>query len=511
MKKNLLLALTLLLVAGCATAPEPQRTSRRFRKPQLMVQPTAEVQSDDLNDEAEPLNAALVSPASNDEVSEVLSTAAAETKTEVGESKEQVRNSIMRIKPEDNELVQKWITYFSGRDKERFQRFMDRGEKYRELIEFTLEENELPAELYYLAMIESGFSTHAQSTAKAKGVWQFMPATGKRYGLEVGNQVDERRDPIRATEAASRYLKDLHNVFGSWHLAMAAYNAGETRIMNAVFRGRSRNYWELGKKRVIPLETANYVPKMLAAMIIARDYKRYGFRTPQGEAMQDLDAAEVPSPVRLQAIAAATGLDLAMLEDANPHLLKGHTPINHRTYEVWVPSQKVALVQSRRGQIAQSVFRSRVTVAHAETDEVTRPIHVVKRGENLSLISRKYGISIATLIKTNGLAKSGRVHKGQRLRVTGGREVAGGEVRDSGSDMARAREILASSKNIAGSTASRKNGIGRAPTTTHRVKRGENLNLISRKYGVSVAALKKNNSLRRDTLHVGQVIRVSRN
>lgn len=495
------------MVSGCAsTNLDAQRSgsNRRVRKaPTLLVQPPSSVETDNLEFDSEALRAVAAEEVA-EEASEVQNIGST---TEHGESKEQVRSSIMSIKPEDNEMVKKWITYFAGRDRDRFQRFMDRGEKYRELIESTLEDNELPAELFYLAMIESGFNTHANSTAKAKGVWQFMPATGKRYGLEVGVQVDERRDPIRATEAAARYLKDLHNVFGSWHLAMAAYNAGETRIMNAVFRGKSRDYWELGKKRVLPVETANYVPKMLAAMIIARDYKRYGFRTPQGESMPDLDAVEVASPVRLSAIAQVTGLDQEFLQAANPHLLKGHTPINHRTYEVWVPANKVSSIQAQRADIARHVFRSNVRLAMAANDESGTSIHVVKRGENLSLIARKYGSSVSQLIKANGLPRSGRVHKGQRLRVNG-EAVARGPVREEGSDVGRAREILASSKNIPGSTASRKLASPSSKKVTHKVKRGENLNLISRKYGVSIADIRNKNRLRRDTLHVGQVLRV---
>lgn len=489
-------------LAGCASTPvESQRSARRVRRTHLMVPPTPTVQSDDI------AYATGDNSASTDVVAAEDADEPAATETvadhEAGESKEQVRSSIMSIKPEDNELVQKWITYFSGKDRERFQRFMDRGEKYRELIETTLEENELPAELFYLAMIESGFNTHANSTAKAKGVWQFMPATGKRYGLEVGSQVDERRDPIRATEAAARYLKDLHNVFGSWHLAMAAYNAGETRIMNAVFRGKSRDFWELGKKRVLPTETANYVPKMLAAMIIARDFERYGFRTPRGERLPDLDAVELPSPVRLESVARETGLSVALLKEANPHLLRGHTPINHRTYELWVPAEQVKSVLGRRQEIARHVIRSKVHVAMA--DDSSSGIHVVKRGENLTLIARKYGTSVRDLIRSNGLSRSGRIHKGQRLRV-GGTAIAREPVRDRGSDVARAREILSRSKNVPGSVASRKLASNRG--VTHRVRRGENLGLISRKYGVSVSALKSKNKLRRDVLHVGQVLRV---
>lgn len=503
MKKYLVIALPIFLISGCATGPQGSRSARYEsrdgsqhgdRAPQSLIKPviTQEL-ADSEAEEAEAYDAAEVVPSYDGEP-------AAKT-----ESKEQVRQSILRIAPEDNEMVQKWIRYFSQRDSERFQRFMDRGEKYRELIETTLEENELPSELYYLAMIESGFNTHANSTAKAKGVWQFMPATGKRYGLEVGHQVDERRDPIRATEAAARYLKDLHNVFGSWHLAMAAYNAGETRIMNAVFRGRSRDYWELGKKRVIPVETANYVPKMLAAMIIARDYKKYGLRTPQSEKMADLESVEVPSPIRLQSVANATGVSLEVLQQANPHILKGHTPLNHRSYDLWVPKAQAARVQSQRQQLAGMLLRSRVPVAVAS--EGTGAIHVVKRGENLSLIGRKYGVSTAFLIKTNGLSRSGKIHKGQRLHVTGQAKLAGnGPRREVGSDIERTRTYL----NAGRAQRAPARVAADSKVTKHKVRRGENLGLIARRFGVSVSELKKQNRLRRDVLHVGQVIRVEK-
>lgn len=162
----------------------------------------------------------------------------------------------MRIPVELNQHVQVWIEYFTTRDKERFQRFLDRGQPYRDVVENTLEENDLPAELYYLAMIESGFRTNALSHAKAVGVWQFIPGTARRYGLRIDRHVDERRDPIRATEAAAKYLRDLYNVFGSWHLAMAAYNAGEIRVLRAVFKGRTRNFWELIEAKTLPRVTA---------------------------------------------------------------------------------------------------------------------------------------------------------------------------------------------------------------------------------------------------------------
>src|SRR5690606_16029392 len=142
----------------------------------------------------------------------------------------------------NNPEIQKWVKYFSEKDRKRFSHFLNRGEHYRDLIQATLESYSLPIELYYLAMIESGYVAHATSHASAVGAWQFMRSTGKRYGLYVDNYVDERRDPIRSTEAAAKYLTDLYNVFQSWELALAAYNCGENRVLRAVMQGKTRNF-----------------------------------------------------------------------------------------------------------------------------------------------------------------------------------------------------------------------------------------------------------------------------
>lgn len=511
MTKSLVLLLTVAILSGCATT-ESQKLGRKVRA-QGPGQSSSQVESMDLSgsggarSQVDPNNPGLVIPGD-------LNADLDETEDDAGvDSKENVMRSIVTIPAEDNELVQKWIRFFTQRDAERFQRFLDRGEKYRELIEKVLVENELPSELYFLAMIESGFNTHANSSAKAKGVWQFMPATGKRYGLEVSALVDERRDPIRATEAAARYLKDLHNVFGSWHLAMAAYNAGETRIMNSVFRGRSRDFWQLSRKRAMPAETANYVPKFLAAMTIARDYKKYGFRAPQGESMPALEAVEVPSPVRLKSVADVTGLSLAMLEQANPHLLRGTTSTHQRSYDLWVPRASVALVQNKRSEIAQFLIRSQVPVAIADAGPIqSGPIHVVKRGENLTLIARKYSVSMAYLKKSNGLA-AGKIHPGQRLRIahhgSAGTQVSAAAAPKLATTLP---PKIKPARQMASTTTTSPASLRQRPTSaaSHKVRPGENLNMIARRFNTSVENLRKKNALRRDVLYVGQVLKIHR-
>ena len=153
---------------------------------------------------------------------------------------------------EINDKVEKWINYFTKKDRDRFQRFLNRGEKYRKMIQAVLADQGIPTDLYYLAMIESGFSVKARSHASAVGVWQFIRATGRRYGLKIDYYVDERQDPMRSTIAASLYLKDLHLVFNSWYLAMASYNAGESRIMGSIMKQSSRDFWQLVRKNALP-------------------------------------------------------------------------------------------------------------------------------------------------------------------------------------------------------------------------------------------------------------------
>ena len=178
---------------------------------------------------------------------------------------------------EINQEVERWIDFFTVKDRERFQRFLERGEKYKPQIMAALREQGVPPEIYYQAMIESGFATSATSRAKAVGIWQFMRETGRRYGLRVDSYVDERRDPLRSTVAAALYMKDLYNVFHSWYLAVAAYNAGEGRIMNTIMRSKTRDFWEMARRKVLPNETMNYIPKFIAATMIGTDPQKYGF------------------------------------------------------------------------------------------------------------------------------------------------------------------------------------------------------------------------------------------
>ncbi len=314
------------------------------------------------------------------------------------------------IPVELNGHVQKWIQYFTQKDRVRFQKFLNQGNQYREVVENVLEQNQLPPELYYLAMIESGYSTRATSLAKAAGVWQFIPATGRRYGLEVTSYTDERRDPIRATEAAAKYLKDLYNVFGSWHLAVAAYNAGEFRIMTSVIRGKSRDFWTLVKNGVLPSETADYIPKFLAAIQIGENPAEYGFSEPESKKYPNLHAIEVPSPARLSDLAHLIKLPLDELKRLNPNLSSEITPPKNRHYDVWVPEDYVKNFDAGKIQLAHF----RISPKTYKKSKLIR--YRVKRGDRLSRIAQQFNVSVRSIQASNSL-KRRQIHIGQILKI----------------------------------------------------------------------------------------------
>jgi membrane-bound lytic murein transglycosylase D len=243
----------------------------------------------------------------------------------------------------DHPRIDYWVGRFDTvpEMREKFQGFLDRGAEFAPMILERLEARGMPQDLLYLAMIESGFQPNATSHAAAVGVWQFISATGKRYGLDIDRAVDERRDPVRATEAALDYLEDLHERFGSWYLAAAAYNSGEGRVgrsMRAQF-GRERARSEAEYYRIwdrLPTETRDYVPLMIAAARITKDAEAYGFRplTPARRAWEEVTAT---AATPLSEIATTYGTTVAELKSLNPHFLLERTP-NDRSYAVRVPA-----------------------------------------------------------------------------------------------------------------------------------------------------------------------------
>ncbi|MGB0453691.1 MAG: transglycosylase SLT domain-containing protein [Bacteriovoracaceae bacterium] len=236
-----------------------------------------------------------------------------------------------------NAAVKKWIKYFLNRGRGFFQRYSARAGRYGPMMGKVLESHGLPRDLIFLAMAESGFQNNAKSWAKAVGPWQFMPFTGKNFGLKIDWYRDERRDPIKATIAAARYLKTLYGLFGNWELAAAGYNAGEGKIKRAIRRYKTNNFWEIRKGRYLKRETKNYVPKIMALAIIGKNLKSFGFENIDFHKPLDFEEIKIRGGVDLIALADEMNLKYSELRKYNPEVLRWFTPLNDENYILRVP------------------------------------------------------------------------------------------------------------------------------------------------------------------------------
>lgn len=239
-----------------------------------------------------------------------------------------------------NDATKKWINYFTGRGKKHYKRYAERAGRYAPVLSKILNDQGMPRDLIYLSMAESGFQNAARSWAKAVGPWQFMPFTGRRYGLEVDFYLDERRDPLKATVAASKYLTTLYGMFGSWELAMAGYNAGEGKIKRAIKRYRTKNFWKIRRGRYLKAETKNYVPKIMALAIISKNLTKFGFDEIEFQRSLDFEEVDVPANVDLYKFAEVIDSDFDQVKKYNPEILRWQTPPHGTAYKLRVPVGK---------------------------------------------------------------------------------------------------------------------------------------------------------------------------
>ncbi|MES2745653.1 MAG: transglycosylase SLT domain-containing protein [Bdellovibrionota bacterium] len=311
------------------------------------------------------------------------------------------------IKPSPRVL--NWISYFTGRGRSEFLLWMVRSASYRETLIPLLQKEGLPPEFFFLAMIESGLSNSALSHAKASGTWQFMKPTAEHYGLQVNYWVDERRDPGKSTLAAARYLKDLYSQFGDWYLAMAAYNAGPSRVIKAMRATQSRDYWVLNKSPYLRPETKDYVPKLLAALIVASHAQTYGFNF-VADVRNRAPTAKIAlyNSYRVGEIATKLGVPESQLMKWNPELMQGITPpinnIRRKVYTISVPKG-----------LEQSFASLEPTLERMDISDIL--IHRVKRGDTIASIARAYKVSVKKIIETNPMVNAKRLKLGQNLNV----------------------------------------------------------------------------------------------
>ncbi len=245
-----------------------------------------------------------------------------------------------------NYKVKSWIKYFQTEGRDSFKRWLERSTRYAPYIKGELKNHNLPKDIFYVAMIESGFASKARSSAGAVGLWQFIASTGRDYGLKINGWLDERRNFTKATRAAIAYKKSLYRMFGSWHLVSASYNMGENRLLRLVKKYKTNNFWELSEMGILPDETMNYVPKIIAATLIAKSPALYGFRNLNYQVPYRFEEVFVPGGTDLGNLARYLGVKERYLRDLNPDLLRGFVPREVRGHRIKVPV-------GSRGQVRQ--------------------------------------------------------------------------------------------------------------------------------------------------------------
>ena len=447
-----------------------------------------------------------------------------------------------------HDRVRYYLDFFQTRGRERMSIWLTRMPRYEAMIRERLQRENLPGDLVYLALIESGFSNTATSRAKAVGMWQFMKGTARGYQLRVDSWVDERRDPFRATDAAARHLRDLNRRFGSFYLAAAAYNAGSGKVSRGLVRlpdedsdsvNSDATFFRLYDTKWLRRETKDYVPKLIAAALIAKQPRRYGFNPGRAEPAA-YDSIVVPDMTGLDVLARLADTTVTAIRELNPQYLRLTTPPGTRSlvrlppgrgpatiaaYAELPPRRRVTFVEHfvARGETMSGIaLRYRVSqamlaaanprvnsrrlrinqrlvvptggvlstsVARRMSDPVvaagtsTGAFHRVRRGETLSEIADEYGVTQRELRLWNVLDSRGRIRAGQRLRVV---------------SFDAPRRVIPKAQPVA-----------RSGERTHLVRRGDTLKSLAKRYGVSIQALREANGLsEREPLRTGSALKI---
>jgi membrane-bound lytic murein transglycosylase D len=389
-----------------------------------------------------------------------------------------------------HERVQYYLDFFQGPGRERMAIWLSRLPKYEPMIREQMQANNVPADMVYLALIESGYSNSAVSRARAAGMWQFMKGTGRMYGLQVNSYVDERRDPVKSTAAAARHLNDLQERFGSIYLAAAAYNAGAGKVSRGLRRlpdeavsesdtaddaNNDGEFFRLYDTKSIRRETKDYVPKLIAAALIAKEPAKYGFTLPPAVPPFAYDSLIVPGQTGLDVIARLSGATFAEIRELNPQYIRLVTPPGKRA---------VVRVPQGAGE--------RTTVAYAAlpaSERISYHTHVVRSGETLSGVAKKYHVTTQDVRGANPrIPKSGMLRVGQRLVIP-----TNGYTPEMRASIAATQDA------------------SRAPSPssrTYTVRKGDTLSSIAARHGTTTTSLKKLNGLKGDKVVVGQHLKL---
>lgn len=379
-----------------------------------------------------------------------------------------------------NDAVERWLKYFQTDGRKNFAIYLSRAGRYEPIMRAMFRDAGLPEDLVYISLIESGFSPRAYSRARAVGLWQFISSTGRLYDLKISYWVDERRDPIKATKAAVAHLRDLYEEFGSWYLAAAAYNGGPNRVRRGIRRTGSDDFWTLSRRRYLRRETRNYVPKLIAAALIAKQPAHYGFFDIEEAEPLAYDIVRVPDATSLDVIAEAAGVSAREVGALNPQILRGVTPPGE-PYAVRVPPG--------------TGHRFAVNFARVpDSERVTWVQHIVRRGETLSEIARNYGVSVSGIRAANRGVNPRRLQIGQRLIIP------------RAGKLPRYATAPRAVRRVAPKKVEPQRPDG--PFITYRVQRGDSLWAIARRYAVTPNDLMQWNGLTTSRIYPGDEVRI---
>jgi membrane-bound lytic murein transglycosylase D len=392
-----------------------------------------------------------------------------------------------------NARVLAYVELFTGRLKSYLEEGLSRGARFLPMIQDVFRAEGLPLDLAYVPLVESAFKPNALSRAKAKGMWQFMRGTALENGLKHDWYIDERAEPEKATRAAAKYLKTLYGMFEDWHLALASYNGGPGRIQRAIRRSGREDFWNLSaSSRFLPRETREYVPLILAAMIIARNPAQYGVNILPGTESK-FDTVTLPKAVDLRRIAEWTGAPVEAIQDLNPELRRWTTPVRASNYALKVPEGTAELVRTR--------------LESADSEELA-PLkwHTVKSGETLTSIARKLRVSRTDLAEANYLPRKSAVKAGQQLIIPRAPTTLLAARAETLAPVAEYRSV----DGVVASTAPRLEPSAQ-PKLIYRVKRGDTLVSIAKLFRTSVASIKSWNQIHGSSIRIGDRLTIFTN
>ncbi len=396
-------------------------------------------------------------PAPVDEIAELTFPSDPKLKEKV---EREIQQTVSDLPLVINDQVLGYLNYFTGRGRATMENALRRAGPYRDMISRIFKEEGVPQDLIYLAQAESAFQPWALSRAGARGIWQFMASRAREYGLDVNWWTDERQDPEKSTRAAARHLKDLYQLFGDWYLSMAAYNSGPGGVQRAVERTGYADFWELYARNVLPRETRNYVPIILAATIVAKNPEKYGFDHVLPDPPIAVDSVTISSPTDLRLIAETIDCSVDLLQTLNPSLLRDVTPAAN--FELRLPAG------------TKQRFLEQIALI-PEDKRVFWRWHKVSLGESLDEIARKYKTTRSAIAKVNGL-ESDELQAGAKLVIP----------------VATAREGQGM-------------GIGvRTVRLKYRVRRGDTVARVADRFGVSPSEVRSWNRISGSRLVAGR-------